>query len=153
MKQLKLFFAAAVALLAFVACGGDDNGGDEIPVPTDGTVVGQWCLTQWSAMDDADVYVEFKEDNTFNLYQRLGTPYYEHFTGTYSLSGNTLSGQYSDGVAWGSSYTVSFSGNDMTLTSTTSSADISVYTQTTIPGDVLEDELQVRSEVATRRAL
>ncbi len=133
MKNFKLFLVAAIALVSFAACGGDDTEGPT-PGPNGGTVVGQWQLTDYSGVQGIAVYVEFKADGAFDLYQRLDTSAYEHFTGSYKYDGSKLTGKYSDGIDWATSYKVSFSGDNMTLTG--ESGDVSVYTKTTIPVDV-----------------
>nr|MBR2110321.1 hypothetical protein [Alistipes sp.] len=44
-----------------------------------------------------------------------------------------ISGQYSDGVAWSTSYSVALGDNTMTWIDTTDSTDISVYTRSELP--------------------
>ena len=82
-----------------------------------------------------NVYVSFTQDGKFELYQQLGTGWYQYHSGTWTLSGTTLSGQYPTGKAWGSSYTVTQSGNTLTLT-TPSGNETDTYTKTTIPDSV-----------------
>lgn len=55
-------------------------------------------------------------------------------------------GRYSDGVAWSTDYTFELSdnGDTLTMTSATEGAEVSVYTRTPIPEEVL-DAPQVRS--------
>ena len=60
------------------------------------------------------------------------------FTGTYTVSGDIVSGVYSDGLEWGASYTFSFSDGDnvMTFVSNTPNEETSVYRREAIPEDV-----------------
>ncbi|MBR5865494.1 MAG: hypothetical protein IKY89_04410, partial [Alistipes sp.] len=53
-----------------------------------------------------------------------------------------LSGLYADGTEWGSTYTISFSGDTMTLTANNESAEAIVYTMTTIPEEVKEEAIE-----------
>ena len=82
---------------------------------------------------------------SFQLYQRLYKPEYVHLDGTYSYDKPTLSGRYSDNTSWGSSsYRVSFNadGTRMTLTSTSSTSDVSVFVKAEIPSDIISGALE-----------
>ncbi len=155
MKNLRLYFATIVALLfALTSCGGDDNenptpGKPDVPSGT--TIVGDWHLTQWGGAAPAqDVYLSFKKDGKFELYQRYTKPYYELLTGSYTDKDGLLSGVYSDGVAWSDSYDVTLSkdASRLTLTKRKDSSDVSVYTRTRIPEDIASGNFspEVRSE-------
>ena len=149
MKNIKIFGLFLVMLAAFSGCGKSDNNGGGGNENGDGTIVGQWHLISWSGTAAAaDVYISFAEKGTFDLYQRVYSPEYVHYTGNYSYSDDRLSGKYSDNVAWASDYKVSFStdGNQMTLTSTKSSTDISVYQKATIPDEILSGELSASQQ-------
>lgn len=78
--------------------------------------------------------MELLSNGSFNIYQKVETSLYVHYTGSFSASDNQLTGRYSDGVAWSSSYTYEISGETMTLTSTTS--EVSVYKRSTVPDEV-----------------
>lgn len=117
-----------IALLC--SCGKDDNGGGNNNNGNGGvkvsasTIAGDWNLTRISTKtatlgdQTIDVYLRLSSGNTFELYQMLGDGRYRYVSGSWSLSGTTLSGTYTDGTAWGSSYGVELSsdGNTMTLT-------------------------------------
>ena len=65
--------------------------------------------------------------------------------GTYSYDKPTLSGRYSDNTPWGSaSYRVSFNadGTRMTLTSTSSTSDVSVFVKAEIPSEIISGALE-----------
>lgn len=95
---------------------------------------------EWHYSDDhCDIYVAFSSASTFELFQRLGEGRYYHYDGTWSLSKGVISGTYSDGTAWGSSYEVDFDGdNTMMLTATNGSSESNTYTRTQIPDEVLD---------------
>ena len=90
---------------------------------------------------DVDVYVAFTTEGTFDEYQRVGDGRYRHYAGTWEVNKDELSGVYADGVAWGSSYKVAFSGDTMLLTSTNNSAETMTYTKEIIPEEVKESAI------------
>ena len=135
MKKLFLMAACALALLA---CNKTPD--DPTPTPESINVVGEWQLSNISTKatiggQTVNVYVSFTQDGKFELYQQLGTGWYKYFDGTWKLNGKELSGSYSNGKAWGSAYTVTQSGNTLTLT-TASGKETDTYTKTTIPDSV-----------------
>ena len=143
MKRLIYIF---VALLLVVTPGCKKNGSE---ATTATKLVGQWhCIAEeLNVTEDIDVYVEFMADKSFNLYQKIGQGRHRHFTGTWSVSGDVLSGVYADGSEWGSSYAVEFSGMDaMKLTAKNGSEEVMTYTRETIPAEILEGSV-VRSVV------
>ena len=145
MKRLIYIF---VALLLVVTPGCKKNGSE---ATTATKLVGQWhCIAEeLNVTEDVDVYVEFMADKSFNLYQKIGQGRHRHFTGTWSVNGDVLSGLYADGSEWGSSYAVEFSGMDaMKLTAKNGSKEVMTYTRETIPAEVLEGSV-VRSVVDT----
>ena len=142
-KHIYSLFAAA--LLVFCAgCSNDDDG----PAISDKGVVGEWHLTSWNheTPADFDVYVQFGADGKFDLFQKVETSAYVRYSGRFAASDSRLSGRYSDGVAWSTDYTFELSdnGDTLTMTSATEGAEVSVYTRTPIPEEVL-DAPQVRS--------
>ena len=73
---------------------------------------GAWQFYEWSASEkfpsmNTDIYIDFKEDFRFDLYQKninfIGVVL---FSGEYQLDieQRTISGQYDDGTDWGASY-------------------------------------------------
>jgi hypothetical protein len=143
MKRLIYIF---VALLLVVTPGCKK----ESPSATNAAkLVGQWhCIAEeLNVAEDIDVYVEFMADKSFNLYQKVGQGRHRHYTGTWSVSGDVLSGVYADGSEWGSSYAMEFSGStDMKLTAKNGSKEVMTYTRESIPAEVLEGSV-VRSVV------
>lgn len=144
MKNIKLLLIGLLATFAFTACGSSSDDDPATP-PTvgSGEVKGEWHMIAWSALSAADVWLSIGEDGTFDLYQRVYTPDYVHLDGTYQLADGTLSGRYSDNVAWGSSYRVSFNGDgsQMTLTSTANGGDVAVYVKAAIPAEIKDGSL------------
>ena len=127
-----------VALCAFVLVGCDKEK-DTPKVDNAAKVVGEWhCAPEGM---DVDVYVAFDAAGTFDEYQRLGEGRYRHYAGTWSVNKSTLSGVYADGTEWGSSYTLSFEGDTMTLTANNDSAEAIVYTKTAIPTEVKDEAI------------
>lgn len=141
-KTMKYMMLAAVAMVMAAGCGKKGSEPD-LPEGT-GPVAGQWHLIEWSSLSDdrADIYISFGEDGTFDLYQRLYTPYYEHYDGNYIQDGATVSGTYSDGTAWGSSYTAVFTEDRSRMTLTPDgNGTAAVYEASDIPEEILSGSL------------
>lgn len=143
MKNFKWICFAFAALVAMGGCSKSDKVDPEEEA-VKSSIIGQWHLVSWSALQAADVYVSFTEEGSFELYQRVYAPAYTHFSGLYNYSDGELSGEYSDGTAWGGTYTVAFNtaGTEMTLTSIQSPEDVSVFEKTSIPEEILSGELE-----------
>ena len=161
MKITKIF-VAILALFAIVACnpnnGGNTGGGGNTndTWSDSGSPVGEWALTEWNDSKDLPfgVYLRLNEDNTFDLYQHTSSVLWVHYTGTYSLNGNTLKGEYSDGVEW-NDYTIKYNNKEPKQIKLTSSNSVGIYTATTIPDAVIDqasEAVEARS-VATERFL
>lgn len=75
-------------------------------------IVAEWQLTEMTGYESSaipSVYMEFRADKSFEIFQKVGqVQRYRRYTGSYIVDGTTLSGEYSDGKDWGSSYKVSF---------------------------------------------
>ena len=129
--------AAIIAVAAFsLACGSKEDNSVSI--------AGEWKLYSVAgvpveSMDEAyrtEVYINFVGDGTFEMFQKLGEGRYRLYTGTYATAGTTVSGTYSDGKAWGSTYQTAKEGSQLTLTSQNANAEVCVYDSCTIPGSV-----------------
>ena len=132
-----IYLFTLCAALAFVGCG-KENDAPKVDNAT--KVVGEWhCAPEGY---DVDVYVAFDAAGTFDEYQRLGEGRYRHYEGAWSVEKNVLSGVYADGTEWGSTYTISFSGDTMTLTANNESAEAIVYTKTEIPAEVKDEAIE-----------
>ena len=140
MKKL-LFILAALMVIGTTGCKKDEK-----PIDYKATLVGEWHCAPENI--DAEVYASFEEGGSFDLYQKVGEGRYRHYTGTWECEGNTLSGTYSDGAAWGSSYIVDFKDNDnMLLTALNGSEEVMTYTRESIPSDVKVDCIEVKSSL------
>lgn len=136
----RLYMIAALMLLCLVTTGCPDK-----PVDQPLNIVGEWQLSQISTKatiggQTVDVYVEFKEGGSFEMYQMLGTGRYRKFTGTWSLLEKVLSGSYSGGGKWASDYNVEMDENRTTLTLTSlDGSETDTYRKQAIPADVKEN--------------
>ena len=136
-KNINLIMAVLCAALLFVGCGKEK---DTPKVNNATKIVGEWhCAPEGY---DVDVYVAFDAAGSFEEYQRLGEGRYRHYAGTWSVDKSVLSGVYADGTEWGSTYTLSFEGETMTLTANNESAEAIVYTKTTIPAEVKDEAIE-----------
>ena len=120
----KLFAIVATVLfagLSLCGCGKSEGGGAGL------SVAGNWHLVSWSESkpEYLDVYINFS-GRSFTLYQRVDSHEYKKFTGSFVLSGTSLTGKYADGKELGGSpYEVAFKGSKLSLTS--KSGDVSLY--------------------------
>ena len=132
MKKITVLLALAAAFL-FTSCKEKEE-----PL----NIIGTWSLktvqTKAASMGgtSVDVYVVFNEDNTFSLYQKVGNAgRYSSFTGTWSLLETTLTGKYSDGKSWGSSYEVSQDKERTTLVLSSPGEEYS-YAKASLPAEL-----------------
>lgn len=149
MKKILYTLLAVLGVALIPACG----SGDDSPAPA-GPIVGEWRLASWNADSEApaaefEVYVSFKADATFDLYQKIETVRFRHLAGSYRLFGSTLTGQYADGQEFGGApYEVSFdeTGNTMTFISTSSVGEVQVYVRESIPASVIGTKAEAAEE-------
>lgn len=134
-KVIYMLFATCGLML--VGCGGSKD--NETPSMLK-KIAGEWHLTKWNGEtpSDFDTYISFTAEKTFLVYQKIEQLYYQEYTGTFQLKGNTLKGIYTDKTNWGGNYTVSIdtSGTQLTMTSSATPAEVGVYTRTSIPDAV-----------------
>lgn len=135
--MIKRFICALAVLFTFVACNKPDN---EVKLD----ITGDWQISRIDVKSTAlggvtiDVYLRFEADQSFQIYQMLGSGRYRVYSGTWKLEDNVLTGKYNDGKAWGASYIVSREGDTLTLTSQTSSPETDTYKRTSIPKTVID---------------
>lgn len=105
-------------------------------------------MSSWTVLTSADIYVSFNDNGTFDLYQRLYSPVYEHLTGSWTLNEGLLSGTYEDGEPWHADYNVLIrsTGNEMILTATYNADDKATYVRAEIPDEILSGDLSLKSE-------
>lgn len=97
-------------------------------------LAGSWHLTEWRGTEPSfDVYLSISKDGVVTLWQRIESREWEQFISVVGFENGIISGQYSDGVAWSTSYSVALGDNTMTWIDTTDSTDISVYTRSELP--------------------
>ena len=98
------------------------------------SIAGVWHLTEWrGAKPSFDVYLDITSDGVVTLWQRIESRVWECFYSTATIVNGTISGLYSDGVAWGTSYNVTVAESSMTWVDVSDAADISVYTRSELP--------------------
>lgn len=143
-KIFKYALSAVLAIvcgLGLVSCNGTSGNNGEDPID----VTGEWELSKVETKsvmigdESVTIYVKF-DGGAFTLYQVLGQGRPRKYTGTYTLSDNLLSGKYSDGSSWGSSYTVSVSGSNLNLAQT-GGKEIDSFRKTTIPQDIISEAI------------
>ena len=130
MKKLLYILTAVVAL---ASCGEKAGTGKQT---LEQKVCAEWHSTQLPI--SGDIYIDFNGDKTFELYQQIGEGAYRLYRGTWNLEGDLLTGKYNDGEDWACAYTVALEGNKLTLTSSNSAAEVSVYEKSSIPASVKE---------------
>lgn len=100
-------------------------------------IYGSWHIKSYcGAPSEVDIYMQLNSDYTFKLYQRSGTSPFSIYSGTFSLneSTKTISGRYSDGVAWANSYYYSInSEKQLVFQNTNNSSEITIYEPSTMP--------------------
>lgn len=158
-KTLCKLLLVAIITLSFAACGDKDKGSgtpatpeppvipDLPPLDPSGKITldnlaGEWKLTQWTVDSEFsnNIYLEILADNTFVLYEDITSHGFSKMTGTFAFDNdaNTISGTYTNGRAWGSSYTIAMP-DVMTMRWTAiGKDDTSVYTRTVIPSDIVQ---------------
>lgn len=126
MKQLNIILITFFAVL-FLACG---CGKEKVAA----SIVGSWELCDYQTKSvtigeqSVSVFLDFNSDGTFELRQKTGSELrFAIYTGTWILTGNVLDGKYEDGSSWGSSYSVTISGEDLILTSASTPAEIMTF--------------------------
>lgn len=118
MKRLINIFLIGAIMLAS-SCGGNGNTGKEDKALD---ITGTWELINIEITKAAqlgsetiDVTITFNSDKTFSLSQILGAGRAQEYSGTWQLTEKTLTGKYSNGKAWGSSYEVSVENSTLTM--------------------------------------
>ena len=109
-------------------------------------IAGTWRLAEWRGTTPSfDVYLDITADGVVTLWQRITTHEWELYYSTVAIEEGIISGVYSDGVAWSTSYGIALGENSMTWIATNDSSDVSVYVPAELPTD-----LPTTQSVATR---
>lgn len=157
MKSLKIWSLVAMLFLGLTACDDPDNNGGTTGGGNDAKdLVGEWDIVSWCDAEPVfNVYIDFNEDGTFEMYQQVYSLTYELYTGSYTVADGVVNGSYSDGEAWKCGYKATF-GSDangakqLTLVSQDEANITSVYASTTIPEEVKNEAAETRAEVSER---
>jgi hypothetical protein len=136
MKRIAYIFAA-IMLLA--SCNGKKPDGGKLTLEQQ--LYGEWHSTSLSIT--GDIYLDFNEDKTFELYQQIGQGSYRLYRGTWGLQENLLTGKYNDGEDWAYSYQVLLEDDTMTLTTLDESAQVSVFKRKKIPAEVKDGSIVI----------
>ena len=141
---MKRIFAVFFALMLLASCG--LNIEDKKPT-LEQQIIGQWHSV--SNALEADLYIDFQEGKTFELYQQIGEGAHRLYRGTWNLEGTLLTGKYNDGEDWAAAYNVSIDGTSLTLTSVNDAAEVTKYSACSIPEEVIQgSEVVVKSAEA-----
>lgn len=141
MKRLIYIFSALV-LLASCGKNNDDNKPE---LALEQQLIGQWHSVSNSL--EADLYIDFQEGKTFELYQQIGEGAHRLYRGTWNLEGTLLTGKYNDGEDWAAAYQVEMREKQLVLTSNNDTAEKSTYEKAEIPAEVKETcEIIVKSK-------
>ncbi len=136
-KYINIFVVLIVCMLW--SCNTDPEEGNT-PKPSFNMSLLQkeWQLETWQGnKSELEVYIEFKADNTFTIFQQIETIRFLVYNGTYRVDGATISGKYNDGQSWGDEYTLTFEQNRGTMLMT-SQYESSQYVECEIPTSVKE---------------
>ncbi len=131
----KLLYITLLAILTAVGCKPEEK-----PLTLNQKLCGEWRGSELSV--DAGVYLTFLADGTFELYQKMDEGF-ELRRGTWSLTGDILSGKYNDNESWAAAYKVSIEGDRLTMTSQNEGAEASIYVRCTIPAVIKESSTVV----------
>lgn len=130
---MKRTFAVFFALVLLASCG--KNGEDNKPELTlEQQLIGQWHSV--SNALEADLYIDFQEGKTFELYQQIGEGAHRLYRGTWNLEGTLLTGKYNDGEDWAAAYQVEMREKQLVLTSNNDAAEKSTFEMAEIPAEV-----------------
>lgn len=118
----------------------------------DVSFIGDWHLTSFcGSAIEADIYLSLKDDDSFKLYQRSFDYPLTVYEGTYNFDGTTISGTYSDGVAWAASYSIAMNGDNKMIWTNTSTSEVSIYERCELPN--LTEKSSTRGATDVKRFL
>lgn len=117
-------------------------------------LAGTWHLTQWRGTTPSfDVYISISDDGVVALWQRLESREWELYYSTVGYENGIIAGEYTDGVAWSASYSVTIDSDTMTWTDTADASDVSVYTRCELPEGIDTTESSATRSASAERFL
>ena len=130
-RDIKLHAPALAALLcasvvSTLSCTKEANLGESLP--------GGWHYSDAAS----DVYIAFSADGHYELFQKIGEGRYREYMGEWTLKKGVMSGNYGEGIAWGSSYRVEIDGDTLVLAATNGPGEKTVYRRESVPASVRE---------------
>ena len=100
-------------------------------------VVGSWHIKSFcGSATPVEIYLLLDRNNTFVILQRIDSNGYSRYEGTYELNTatSTISGIYSDGESWSSSYKYSLNSDlDLVLENCDISSEVTIYEPMDMP--------------------
>lgn len=136
MRTVRYILMTVMSFFIFSACGNKENVEEPL------NVAGQWELLdiQTKSVEIGDVevgvFMEFKSDNTFAIWQKQGEGRHRKYTGTWTLTGSHMTGKYSDGKSWGAEYDVKIESGNLYMSETKKNMQTYVYSKCSIPSDL-----------------
>ena len=111
-----------------------------------GELAGEWVLASWNGSEpEFNVYIDFNENGTFEMFQQVWSFDYEYFEGTYSVNGDILTGKYSNGTNWACGYKFVKDGDTLTMYSQEDKSVTSVYAKCEIPAEIKQEASATRA--------
>ena len=123
------------------------------------TIAGEWHLVSFEGREPSgfDAYLELGADGTFILWQKVQSPRWQKYAGTFSADWETLEGTYSDGIPWGNRYEYEYDGSAgrLVLTSIGEVRETQEYLRQAVPDEVREsaEPLTRTGDSGSRRLL
>lgn len=143
MKIFKILSLALLLLVAMTGCKKNSSKSESDAAK----IAGEWHLVSWNeAESKGDVYIAFTSNGTFDIYQQVWSLNYVHFDGTYNISGDILTGNYTDGSTWASGYKYQLEGDKLMLYSQEDVSVASVYEKCQIPEQIKAEATATRGE-------
>ncbi len=120
--------------------GGTETPGEvEKPKTLTEKIAGEWHCSPSNI--EADIYIAFTAEGTFELYQQITEGAFRLYRGTWSVDEEKMeiNGKYNDDEPWGSSYKLVMSEDINSMTFTDSASNEYVYSRTEIPAEIKEN--------------
>ncbi len=150
MKQLSIFMISLLCL-GIISCSDDnDIAGPEKLEVTYTNIHGIWRLDEWNneKMDGRYCYIDFnRSDQTFVMYDNIGSMYARKQTGIFAIEGNMddgylLTGEYDyTHESWRTYVVNELTDTNLTISVESNPADVSVYTRCEkIPEEIVSND-------------